>query len=93
MKHKTITTQNPAIYNSNNQKMVEPQLSTRNAPPQAHFGATSTEHAAQAILRDLPIHHNLQKSGEFAHGKVDRQNSFALYGNQNKRGGTAISFG
>jgi len=38
MKHK-----NPAIYNSNNQKMVEPQLSTRNnAPAQSHFGAAST---------------------------------------------------
>ena len=38
MKHKGITAQNSAIYNSNNQKMVEPQLSTRNAPSQSHFG-------------------------------------------------------
>jgi len=38
-----------------------------------------------AILRDLPVQNNLQKSGDL-HCKVDRQNSFVLYAN-NKRGG------
>jgi len=82
--------QNSAIYNSNTQKIVEPQLSTRNAPNHSHFVAGINEHSVQAPLRDLPITNNLQKSGDLVHCKVDRQNSFALYGN--KRGGTT-SFG
>ena len=82
---------NQAIYNSNNQKMVEPQLSTRNAPNHSHFApGMSDQPSGQAILRDLPISNNLQKSGDIVHSKVDRQNSFALYGN--KRAG-ATSFG
>ena len=90
MKHKGIAAQNSAIYNSNNQKLAEPQLSTRNAPAQQHFGAQqqSSEHGGCPILRDLPIgNHNLQKSGEPMHSKVDRQNSFALYPHQGKRTG------
>ena len=47
---------NQAIYNSNNQKMVEPQLSTRNAPNHSHFApGMSDQPSGQAILRDLPI--------------------------------------
>lgn len=45
----------------------------------------------QAILRDLPITNNLQKSGDI-HCKVDRQNSFVLYGNRKVPSGTT-SFG
>ena len=76
---------NPNFYNSNHQKMAEPLPSTRNnAPGQNGFAASTGEHG-QTILCDLPINHNLQKSGE--HGKVDRQNSFALYGYNSKRGG------
>ena len=85
-----MTGQNSAIYNSNTQKIAEPQLSTRNAPNHSHFNAGINDHTVQAPLRDLPISNNLQKSGDLIHCKVDRQNSFALYGN--KRGGTS-SFG
>jgi hypothetical protein len=90
MKHKGIAAQNSAIYNSNNQKMIEPQLSTRNAPIQSHFVA---ENSGQAILRDLPITNNLQKSGEQLHAKIDRQNSFALYGNHASKRQMASGFG
>lgn len=40
----SLQAQNPAIYNSNNQKMVEP-LSNRaaNAPNHAYFAASSNE--------------------------------------------------
>ena len=69
IKHK-MSGQNPALYNSNNQKLVEPQLSTRNGQNQAYF-AGSGVNEPQAILRDLPITNNLQKSGEL-HSKVDR---------------------
>jgi hypothetical protein len=37
----------------------------------------------------MPIH-NLQKSGEVMHAKVDRQASFVLHGTQGKRGGTMV---
>ena len=72
---------NPAIYNSNNQKMVEP-LSNRaaNAPNHAYFAASSNEqmqhqqatNGQAAILREMPITNNLQKSGGELHCKVDR---------------------
>ena len=81
-----LQAQNPAIYNSNNQKMVEP-LSNRaaNAPNHAYFAAsghtneqqmaqsgpmTTATNGGQAILREVPL--NLQKSGEIHHCKVDR---------------------
>ena len=67
---------NPALYNSNNQKMVDPQLSSRNAPNQSNFVAGNSD-ISNAPLRDLPI--NLQKSGDLEHNKVNRQASFALY--------------
>ena len=57
-KHK-MSGQNSAIYNSNNQKMVESQLSTRNnnAPgPSQHFALHQHDHttsSGQAPLRDL----------------------------------------
>lgn len=76
--------------------MVEP-LSNRaaNAPNHAYFAANqhtanneqqpsavaSGSNGGQAILRDLPITNNLQKSSD-VHCRVDRQNSFVLYGNR-----------
>ena len=82
---------NSMIYNSNNQKMVEPQLSTRNAPNHSHFAPGMNEYPSSgqpAILRE--VSNNLQKSGDIVHSKVERQNSFALHGNK-QRG--ASSFG
>ena len=73
---------NPAIYNSNNQKMCESHSSrNNNAPNNHHFGSGVNEQQdGRAVLGGLPINNTqLQKSGEL-HTKVDRQNSFVLYG-------------
>lgn len=51
---------NPAFYNSINQKIVDPQMSTRNAPHQSNFVAGNIDGAP---LRDLNSI-NLLKSGE-----------------------------
>lgn len=87
MKHKAGS----AIYNSNNQKIAEPQLSSRNnnVPALNHFAGSINNASGQAtILSELPVPTNLQKSGEVPHSKVDRQNSFVLHG---KRSGTAAT--
>lgn len=88
--------QGSAIYNSNNQKMADSQLSSRNANAPSHslFGASSSNNNnGGQILSELAMNNNLQRTGEMPHHcKVDRQNSFVLHNNNVKRAGTSAIF-
>ena len=53
--NKKLSGQNSAIYNSNNQKMVEPQLSTRNAPQNPGYMASMNDTSGQGVLREMPV--------------------------------------